>query len=531
MRDRLASRHHFIRLEDESVEEESLEVGESILDWTLELNRLREISETSLFREVEDQEPEVEESSDRLKNTEDVVVIPSAERGTRPIFSSATTAHTSSAKGSSASSDYPVTSRSTVAVPYRYPFFCVYPPVYPNFAIYPSTLGCSSSAGLPRREQEGRGIATSFDDLTGSMDHQNEPVTTAELDVQTNLSQSMELALEAPAGTPFVDPSVEWYQSTTPIHRSPVSSSGGEDGESEEASDSDGEGEDLFAGYDGTMLTTIQEESYTTSLTAQMAANDDPRAREQVDDWPTSDFGEDNETFPAVESYPQDIPVIVRTRPSISSPSGVGIADSLSPPRPSALDLRHTPRPPSPLPSPTITPSSIVTTDASSFDDHASPSEADELDYEFEYEAEGGTGELPYLSSPGLREALGFDDSPEILPFPFPTDESDIDSDEARDFTLESGATLGPDDSCQTFDHLSPLPDSSFSASVSPIVYAFTSFDEEDFSAAVAQFVFEAQEQALRKKGSFTIVLGNGDLPDALGRVLEFDQRIEWNRW
>jgi len=76
----------------------------------------------------------------------------------------------------------------------------------------------------------------------------------------------------------FIDNSVEWYQTSTPSERSPGTSSFEEDeDDGEGTSDSDGEG--LFAVYEGTMLSIIEEESDTRSFTAQIDANDSREGR------------------------------------------------------------------------------------------------------------------------------------------------------------------------------------------------------------------------------------------------------------
>lgn len=154
-----------------------------------------------------------------------------------------------------------------------------------------------------------------------------------------------------------------------------------------------------------------------------------------------------------------EVPVITYSKPSISYTSQ---ADHSQSSRLPSLELDRATSSPSPLPSPTITPSSKFPADLPEAPEDAE--EQDELDYSFEYEAEVGTDELPYITSPGLKHALGLDDSPEIQPLSFPSDESESDSDESfyktRDFALDRQGldhfTSGSqgDDSCQTFDHL-----------------------------------------------------------------------------
>lgn len=169
-----------------------------------------------------------------------------------------------------------------------------------------------------------------------------------------------------------------------------------------------------------------------------------------------------------------DIPVIVRTRASVSEPFDSGSLSTVPMPpmsggqarhRPASLNLEGSFRPVSPVPSPTLKPSHPCPAGGESRSKNEdaevpTPGEAQptsDSGDEFEFDDE----ELPYLSTPGLREALGFDDSPDLEPFPYPMDESgsEVDSDDGRDRNgrddEDSDGRLDEgDDSCQTFDHL-----------------------------------------------------------------------------
>jgi hypothetical protein len=109
----------------------------------------------------------------------------------------------------------------------------------------------------------------------------------------TGLSEQTEESVKVEQSG-YNDPSVEWYHSSTPLEHSPASSSYEEDDEdSEGTTDSDGDGEELFGTrYDGIMLTTIPEESYTRGFTAQMESVDSRRG-EVTEDVPISELEED----------------------------------------------------------------------------------------------------------------------------------------------------------------------------------------------------------------------------------------------
>ncbi|GAA5952936.1 hypothetical protein JCM3765_003011 [Sporobolomyces pararoseus] len=457
-------------------EEDSLEIGGSSLDWTYELNRLKEISETSLFRDAATGDSSLDGilveglASEKVTDAES----PAHTTATRSL-------PTISPLSLSSETLQPSEKLYTDLVPPRYPFFNIYPATYPHFQLYPSLLSFPSISRphqlvSKEEEEEEEAITEIQHENSTSSDPFKEGllVVKDEIVEEAQFSLSREKQNLLPESPTYVDPSVEWYRTATPQDRSPATSSYEEEDESEGLTDSEEEGEELFSHrYDGTMLTTIEEESYTRGFTAQMEEFGS-RLEEITEDVPTSDLDMDEEereldenaagddSFSVLEPESPNVPVIVRTRPSVSGPSSSNY--SASPHRPAALELQQSLRSPSPLQSPTITPSTVLPLEETPDEGLTPSAESDQFEYELEY---GGGDELPYLSTPGLREALGFDDSPELQPFPFPTDESDIDSDDARDFPLETEGTLEADDSCQTFDHLSPLPESPSSKHIS----------------------------------------------------------------
>ncbi|GAA5975082.1 hypothetical protein JCM5350_004579 [Sporobolomyces pararoseus] len=471
-------------MEEQKEVEDSIEMGGSSLDWTYELNRLKEISETSLFRDVASEDVSFDGSLIEGRVSDEVAAALHS-------FSTTTTSSlpTVSPLSLSFKIQHPSDKLSTDLMPVRYPFFSIYPSTYPHFDLYPSLL--ASPIPPPSFSDLHQPIFNHQEEEEANSKIYQQQATAEELSEQGLLSVEHEIAEEdeaqflsnregqnlVPESPTYVDPSVEWYRTATPQDRSPATSSYEEEDESEGLTDSEEEGEELFSHrYDGTMLTTIEEESFTRGFTAQMEEIG-ARLDEIREDVPTSDLEEeDNEldkdaqddSFSILEPDSPNVPVIVRTRPSISGPSTSSYTSS--PHRPVALELQQGSRSPSPLPSPTITPSSTVVPLEESPAAETTPStESDQFEYELEYQAEGETDDLPYLSTPGLREALGFDDSPELQPFPFPADVSDIDSDDAREFPLEVDGTLEADDSCQTFDHLSPLPESPSSENLSTL--------------------------------------------------------------
>jgi 6-phosphogluconolactonase len=62
-----------------------------------------------------------------------------------------------------------------------------------------------------------------------------------------------------------------------------------------------------------------------------------------------------------------------------------------------------------------------------------------------------------------------------------------------------------------------------------PIVFSFP--DETGVSEALAQFILEAEEQSVRRRGTFTIALSGGSVPALLSSgILESDS-VDWEHW
>jgi len=110
----------------------------------------------------------------------------------------------------------------------------------------------------------------------------------------------------------FIDTSVDWYLSSTPSEASPGSSSFEEEDEDEGEGTSDSDGEGLFAVYEGTMLSVIQEESDTRSLTAQMDDSRDGRVIETIMEEATNEYvSEQSEKMSSVRPF-FDSPLVLR---------------------------------------------------------------------------------------------------------------------------------------------------------------------------------------------------------------------------
>lgn len=277
--------------DDYDEEDTSLEAGQSSLDWTFELNRLKEISETSMFRDVD---------SEETTTTTSIAVEQTGEKhgqANEGFFGGTVTARIS---------DRAPTRRETVKAGgldnHRYPFFHIYPPVYPVFELYPPALAHDSfldAASLWDRK----------DEVTAQL--QDAMTRVHALDHEFGATDKVPPTVGIPA---FVDPSVDWYHSSTPLERSPASSSCEEDESEEDTStdsEDDGDGP-LGTRYEGTMLTTIVEESYTTSLTVQMAANDSCFEHEEEEvDLPTSELDGDD--------YAADMPRSVSSTCNLST--------------------------------------------------------------------------------------------------------------------------------------------------------------------------------------------------------------------
>ncbi|GAA5866937.1 hypothetical protein JCM1840_005911 [Sporobolomyces johnsonii] len=208
----------------------------------------------------------------------------------------------------------------------------------------------------------------------------------------------------------------------------------------------------------------------------------------------------------------------------------------------------------SPLPSPTITPSSAISaarTPSEPIEEVTSePVQAEAIDeYTFELDTTGTahedeSGEIPYIASPGLQRALGLDDSPEIHPVSFPVDDSESDdsqSDDGSQYVVRGASGTGADfdgdqvvemedEECQTFDHLSPLPLPAVAPP--PVLFSFSNANNlQEIADAMNTFVIEAQTQSIERRGKFTIALSGGELPELLAQALVADERVEWDKW
>ncbi|ORY60369.1 hypothetical protein BCR35DRAFT_319345 [Leucosporidium creatinivorum] len=65
-----------------------------------------------------------------------------------------------------------------------------------------------------------------------------------------------------------------------------------------------------------------------------------------------------------------------------------------------------------------------------------------------------------------------------------------------------------------------------------PVLFTFPSMAEsDDLSAAVGQFIVEAQTQSILRRGRFTVALSGGSMPKILAEALLGDDRVDWRRW
>ncbi|GAA6063901.1 hypothetical protein JCM10212_002433 [Sporobolomyces blumeae] len=513
---------------------------ESTLNWTIELDRLREVSETSMFENVRSDGEDTDEESNTLalrsgatrtaRTLEFLETLGSGEREEQD-NTDATTTRVLTASGLAISAGAPLLPRLSTAT---YPFLQLYPPVWPHLVIYPSLSPrielplASDAVRALRAEPSTPGFLVV--DLDGPIDSERDSDAT---DVRLSGDAHDEFG---PNGD-LVESSIDWYLSAQgpASEASPGSSSFGEeeeDGMETSTSDSDGEG--LYAIYEGTMLSMIQEETESRNLTAQMESMRLARLpeAERTDGRETHVERDDTEredgaTFSTEAPPAHDVPVIT-------------VAESCEPDRlPRTETPFADPRVGSPLPSPTITP-------ASGFpprDDARRSADVYAASDEYEFEAEDDATEgLPYITSPGLEAALGFAGSPDY-PAAFPSDEIESDGTLSEDGSqycpggrpddklLEDDTFGGANDSCQTFDHLTSLDDVVPPAALDPVLFTFPTSDDPDFVDALASFVVQAQGQSIERRGRFTLALGAGDLPRLFGAALLRDERVEWDRW
>ncbi|GAA6032647.1 hypothetical protein JCM8097_004860 [Rhodosporidiobolus ruineniae] len=250
----------------------------------------------------------------------------------------------------------------------------------------------------------------------------------------------------------------------------------------------------------------------------------------------------------AVPSYFGEPPQIVYSA-ATASPSPSSSRYSPSPP--------HSPEHPgnSPLPSPTITPARPSReyeealparpsnpTPPPALDLRPLPPVSaipvEEDDYTLEIDDTttslghaAGYDDQPYIASPGLQHALGLDSPPDFQPVRFADDdEFESDGSHSEDGSQYAVHDLAADESCQTYDHLSPLPPP---LPPKPVLFTFPSTQESpDFVDALAQFCCEAQMQSIERRGKFVIALsGYEPLPELLSQALVEDERVEWDKW
>ncbi|KAL8291683.1 hypothetical protein RQP46_001941 [Phenoliferia psychrophenolica] len=161
-------------------------------------------------------------------------------------------------------------------------------------------------------------------------------------------------------------------------------------------------------------------------------------------------------------------------------------------------------------PSPTINASQLL--DQSQYADYAT--------------AAGHPDDRPFVLSPTLENALGFqdDDSPLPRSEKFYEDENaDDDSSEEDQYVVLSPAVQG-----------SPSADAPPSAEdpLAPVLFSFPEASKsDDLAAAVAQYVIEAQTQSIQRRGRFCCALSGGSMPKILAEGLLNDDRLRWDKW
>jgi 6-phosphogluconolactonase len=62
-----------------------------------------------------------------------------------------------------------------------------------------------------------------------------------------------------------------------------------------------------------------------------------------------------------------------------------------------------------------------------------------------------------------------------------------------------------------------------------PVLYGFESTDS--LSEGLASFVLAAQDEALKKQGSFKLAISGGSLPKVLGKNLIERKDVSWDKW
>jgi len=61
-----------------------------------------------------------------------------------------------------------------------------------------------------------------------------------------------------------------------------------------------------------------------------------------------------------------------------------------------------------------------------------------------------------------------------------------------------------------------------------PVLYAQK--DAEDVVRALAEYILQAQKEAVEKKGRFTVALSGGSLPKMLRGLIGKDE-VDWDKW
>lgn len=132
--------------------------------------------------------------------------------------------------------------------------------------------------------------------------------------------------------------------------------------------------------------------------------------------------------------------------------------------------------------------------------------------------------DLPFIISPRLGAALdGFDTNTNPYDPQFPEDD-DADSDEDGVQYVIMGSSAETTRDLQT-----PSP---INLSTDPVLFTFPKTTEcDDLSAAVAQFICEAQVQSIQRRGRFCIALSGGSMVGIIAEGLVNDDRVDWSKW
>ncbi|GAA5900184.1 hypothetical protein JCM8208_002043 [Rhodotorula glutinis] len=449
-----------------------------------------------------------------------------------PTGSSSSSACARAAKSapSNSSSGVAPASTTSIRVDLAYPSLVLYPPVYPTFNLYPPPAASSSSASSiyePSPRTVPQPVALVLHDPSTWV---NEPAT--------------------PSGyvddDPFASSSFSPDSPTSPVHG---------------ASSSDGL-DDFLESYthQGRPLSSITEvtENVTSGSTSRTwsgtftPAVETPGAQ-------GGRFGELELEEGEDAQWATEILLEAAAGPprfTYSSPTA-----SIEPTALEPVDLAQ-----SPLPSPTIRPASALSSSlplvppvpvqpqADDSDEELDATAHDDDDYTLDVTSTlsstldySGSFDSPYLVSPGLQAALGLDDSPQLGPVLF-GDEGEYEvhpaaaGDSEEDSQSEDGSQYSgrrqsmraeederdPGDQCLTLDrftlsHIEP---------VLPVLFSFPPLSSSrELLDALAQFIVEAQVQSVDRRGAFRIALDGGGLPDLLSQALVLDERVEWDKW